>query len=78
MVSHVVMLTWLLMSMGVFFILEQPRGSTMEYHPRFQELIRRNRGIIWKKTINMGECLTDAENSKKLIPRGRNDRVCLG
>jgi len=50
----------------------------MEYHPRFQELIRRNRGNIWKKTINMGECLTDAENLKKLIPRGRNDRVCLG
>jgi hypothetical protein len=40
MVSRVATLLWLLCARGIFWILEQPRGSTMQLHPRLQELFR--------------------------------------
>ena len=53
MVSRTVLICWLLMSLGVLVILEQPRGSLMELHPRFQSLLRQF--PMWRTHIEMGD-----------------------
>lgn len=40
MVSRVLLLCWLCAALGVCFIIEQPSGSWMEKHPRFQEFVK--------------------------------------
>ena len=44
-------LIWVAQSLGVWWILEQPKGSSMALLPGFQELLRRLR--VWKHTIYM-------------------------
>ena len=57
MVSRLVLMLWLLVSVGVCIVVEQPRGSLMEYHPRFQEFLRCNK--MYRTSINMMDCLSD-------------------
>jgi len=40
MVSRVCMLCWLAAARGLMWIIEQPSGSLMEHHPRFQDMIK--------------------------------------
>ncbi len=40
MVSRMVLLLYLFTAKGVFWILEQPKGSLMEHHPRLKKFIR--------------------------------------
>ena len=51
MVARMVLLLLLLHAVGMFFLVEQPRGSLMEKHPSFQWLL----GVvkIWKKSFLM-------------------------
>eukprot|EP00959_Pyramimonas_sp_CCMP1952_P126461 2644902-Pyramimonas_sp.AAC.1 len=39
-------------SWRIFFILEQPRGSLMEWHPRFQEFIKSHK--LYRVCVEMG------------------------
>ena len=57
MVSRVVLVMWLLACLGVCFVVEQPRGSLMEHHPRFEEFCIHFK--VYRKCINMGEYLPD-------------------
>jgi hypothetical protein len=51
MVSRTVLLLLVLAARGTFWVLEQPKGSLMEYHPRFQWLLRTLE--LFKKHITM-------------------------
>ncbi|CAK0875171.1 unnamed protein product [Prorocentrum cordatum] len=51
MVERCILLILLLMSKGVFFVLEQPRGSSMRFHPRFQWMLQKHK--IWMVSFNM-------------------------
>ena len=51
MVSRVVLLLILAGALGKFWMVEQPSGSSMENHPRFQELLARQR--VYKKLVHM-------------------------
>ena len=42
---------WIAQALRVHWILEQPKGSVMELHPRFQEML--GRLSLWKHTISM-------------------------
>jgi len=53
-----VLLMWLLASLGVCFVLEQPRGSYLQRIPRFREFRRAHK--LWRKEINMSDVLTGA------------------
>jgi len=53
--NRVILLLWLLQSLGILFLLEQPKGSFLEQLPRFQEFIRTNR--IRRKLIHMKDSL---------------------
>lgn len=57
MVSRVILLAWICVSLGLCFILEQPRGSWMELHPRFQEFVRVHG--LKRSHIQMKEFLVD-------------------
>ena len=52
MVSRVALLCLLLTAKGVFWILEQPKGSLLEHHPRMQLLARRFN--LWRCAFPMG------------------------
>ena len=39
MVSRLVLIMYILMAKGIFFVIEQPRGSLMERHPRFKRMM---------------------------------------
>lgn len=51
MVSRCALLCMLASSMGVWWVLEQPRGSLLEYHPDMQKLFKLVR--TWRKHIYM-------------------------
>ena len=51
MVSRVVLLLILVGALGKFWMLEQPSGSMMVNHPRFQELLGSQK--VYKKLIHM-------------------------
>ena len=55
MVSRVAILIWVACSLGVFFVLEQPAGSLLEYHPRMQDILKQFK--IFRKTIWMSDDL---------------------
>lgn len=57
MVSRVMLLCWLLASIGVCFWLEQPSGSWMEKLPRFMQLCKHFK--LHRKCINMSVYLSD-------------------
>jgi hypothetical protein len=38
-------------ALGCFWVLEQPRGSMMELHPRFQEVLKNIRA--WRHSLSM-------------------------
>lgn len=42
---------WIAQALGCHWVLEQPKGSVMELHPRFQEVL--SRLGVWKHTISM-------------------------
>lgn len=56
MVSRMVLLMSLIVARGSIFIIEQPQGSIMLQHPRFQHFIKHN--IVWK--VLLGEPATCA------------------
>ena len=51
MVARCVLIILLAASRGIFWVLEQPRGSLLEMHPAFQLLMRKLR--VWRKALNM-------------------------
>jgi hypothetical protein len=51
MVSRVIMTLWILSARRVFWVLEQPVHSLMEFHPRFAELAKRM--TITRATVRM-------------------------
>ena len=53
MVARCCLLILLAASRGVFWILEQPRGSLLDQHPAFQLLMRKIR--IFRKHIRMSD-----------------------
>ena len=53
MVSRVVLLISLCQALGIPWFLEQPINSTMQLHPRFQQLLRWFR--IFRKSLHMGD-----------------------
>ena len=57
MVSRVLLLAWTCEAIGVCFIIEQPCGSWMEKHPRFQEFLKVH-GLI-RQYIEMEDFLVD-------------------
>ena len=46
MVSRVVLLLWLLDAMGCVYVLEQPLGSILDAHARFQEFLKTH--VVWR------------------------------
>ena len=46
MVSKIVLLMKLIISRGSIFVLEQPHGSLLPEHPRFQDFLRHH--VFWK------------------------------
>lgn len=59
MVARVCLLILLAHSVGVFWVLEQPRGSLLENHPCFQLLMRKL--VIWRKHIRMCDYGSETE-----------------
>ena len=53
MVSRTILIIWLLTARGCLWVLEQPSGSTMQYHPRFNELLTRVK--IYRTHVRMCE-----------------------
>ena len=51
MVSRLVLLLYIAASNGVMFVVEQPKGSLLQYHPRFQQLMADMQ--LWRKFISM-------------------------
>ena len=52
MVSRCIALIHLAAARGLVWVLEQPSSSLMQYHPRFQQLIRDTQ--VWSVTFPMG------------------------
>ena len=46
MVSRVVLLLWLLGAMGCVYVMEQPLGSILDAHARFQAFLRKH--LVWR------------------------------
>jgi hypothetical protein len=46
-VSRLVILCWMAMARGLMWVVEQPKGSLLEHHPRWQELTRRTKVFRW-------------------------------
>ena len=46
MVSRTILLLWVLAAMGCVYILEQPQGSILDAHARFQEFIKEH--VVWR------------------------------
>jgi hypothetical protein len=57
MVARVCLILMICLAKGIFFVCEQPRGSLLERHPRFQALARRA-GIVRKHIVmqDYGAC----------------------
>lgn len=53
MVSKLMLLAFIWISKGVFFVIEQPKGSLMDQHPRFQAFLRKFK--IYRKYIAMAD-----------------------
>jgi hypothetical protein len=51
MANRTILLLWLLHSLGIFYLLEQPQGSHMEEMPRFVQFWKMNR--LYKCRIRM-------------------------
>ena len=52
MVARVCLLLLLQSAKCIIWLLEQPRGSLLEYHPRFQDLLGKVK--IWRVAIELG------------------------
>ena len=86
MVERCILIVLLYMSKGVFFVLEQPRGSSMEFHPKFQWLLAKH--SIWRISFNMSRSEASlapltlrlwrgAENNSEISCRGvRSSKRC--
>jgi type IV secretory pathway TrbD component len=61
MVARVILQIWVWQALGIWWVVEQPGRSVMEYHPRFQELFRRF--TIYKKHICMGNYGADTRKA---------------
>ena len=59
MVARCVLLILLAASRGIFWVLEQPRGSLLELHPAFEMLMQKVR--VWRKALNMSNYGADSE-----------------
>lgn len=46
-------------ALGCMWVMEQPKGSVMELHPLFQELM--GKIAVWKHTIRMGQYGANSE-----------------
>jgi hypothetical protein len=57
MVSRVLLLLWVAIASGTMFILEQPAGSWMETHPRFQQFCKEHK--VKRHKVEMKENLPD-------------------
>jgi hypothetical protein len=54
MATRVILLMWILASMGVCIFIEQPVGSLMEKLPRFIQFMLSHK--LWRKKIDMSDC----------------------
>lgn len=50
-VCRLVILCFIAAARGLIFLVEQPRGSLLEFHPRWQQLVRHMK--IWRLTLHM-------------------------
>ena len=53
MVCRVVLLLFLCIAKQLWFIVEQPQGSLLQYHPSFQDVCKHVR--IWRKYVTMAK-----------------------
>ncbi|CAK8998358.1 unnamed protein product [Durusdinium trenchii] len=53
MVGRCALLLLLAAARGVWWVLEQPKGSLLEYHPAMQRVLRRIR--VWRKYVRMAD-----------------------
>lgn len=53
MVARCILLILLAASRGIFWVLEQPRGSLLQHHVAFQLMTRKIK--VWRKHIRMGD-----------------------
>ena len=77
---RMVLLIYLMVSLGGTFTIEQPANSTMEYYPRLRELFRRlveiagDQAVTWR-TLLLLPCLPHAHSKRYrcLSPRSLGD-----
>ena len=59
MVARCALLLFLAAARGIWFVLEQPRGSLLEYHPAMQRVLKLVR--VWRKHVRMGDFAAPTE-----------------
>ena len=59
MVARVALLLFLCSCKGLWWVVEQPRGSLLEFHPMMQQVFKRIR--TWRQHVKMADFAADTE-----------------